>query len=120
MVKSRFPGRPSSSLVVCSVKQSICPRIVLEEIDEIYFINFIIPWVRNMQGMLRPRLFIVPCLRAVGSLLQNPAAGRPTFITGDIIFFQSLRGREREGAGYLSVLRMVECMESKAFWGEVW
>ena len=68
-----------------------------------------------MQGMLRPRLFVVPCLRAIGSLLQNPAAGRPTFNIGAIIDFHSFRDREREGAGYFSVLRMVECMERRAF-----
>ena len=116
----KLPGNPSSSFIFCSVSRSIWPRIEVEEMAVIYFITFIMPWVRNMQGILSPKLFGVPCLIGVGILLQNPEACRPTFNIGVVIFFQSLRVKERAGAGYLRVLRIVEWIERRAFCGDIW
>ena len=86
----RLPGSPNSSFMFCSVSLSIWPRMEGEWIADIYFIIFSIPWVRNMHhGIFRPRLFVVPCLRAVGILLQNPDAWRPTCSIGVVIVFHS-------------------------------
>ena len=115
----RFPGRPNSSLIFCSVSLSICPRMEGDWIADMYFIILRIPWVINMHGMLRPRFCEEPWRIDVGNLLQKPDAWRPTFNIGDVICFHSFRERESAGAGYLRAFKMVVFMERRAFCGEM-
>ena len=52
-------------------------------------------------------------------LLQNPAAWKPILYSGDVMWCQPLRVKKSPGAGYLRVLGMVVCIESKAFYGVI-
>ena len=86
----------------------------------IYFIILRIPWVRNMQGLCRPIMLVVPWRSEVGNLLHIPAAWRPTWKSGLVICLHSSRVKDRDGAGYLRVLRIVVLSDRRAFCWEIW
>ena len=76
--------------------------------------------MRNIQEIWRPRFFSVPCLRALGSLLQNPAAWSPILWIGFVISCHSCFDKDIAGAGYFSVLMMVVFIERRALCEVIW